>query len=70
MPKRVTSLRAQCAPRGGDLRHNYCDATILLAIAFALHLFLNGFTEACAASILAILSAIAIQIRSGMILFH
>ena len=36
-----------------------CCATILLAIALAPELFLNGCADACAASILAILSAIA-----------
>ena len=36
-----------------------CGATILLAIVFAQQLFLNGCADACAASILAILSAIA-----------
>ena len=36
-----------------------CGATILLAIVLAPQLFLNGCSDACAASILAILSAIA-----------
>ena len=35
------------------------SATILLAIALAPQLFLNGCADACAASILAILNAIA-----------
>ena len=39
-----------------------CGATILLAIALAPQLFLNGRADACAASISAILRAIAIQI--------
>ena len=45
--------------RGGRLRHNYCGATIVLAIALAPQLFLKGCADACSASILAILSAIA-----------
>ena len=36
-----------------------CGATISLGIALAPQLFLNGSADACAASILAILSAIA-----------
>ena len=36
-----------------------CGATILLAIALAPQLFLNGCADTCAASILVILSAIA-----------
>ena len=36
-----------------------CGETILLAIVLAPQLFLNGCTDACAVSILAILSAIA-----------
>ena len=40
-----------------------CGATISLAIALAPQLFLNGCTDACAASILAILSASASQLR-------
>ena len=36
-----------------------CGATSLLAIALEPQLFLNGCADACAASILAILSAIA-----------
>ena len=51
-----------------------CGATILLAISLALQLFLNDCADACAASILAILSAIALaQIkycRLGMIVFQ
>ena len=38
---------------------SYCGATISLAIALVPQLFLNGCIDACAASILAILSAIA-----------
>ena len=48
---------------GGSLRRNY-----FLAIALAPQLFLKGCADACAASILAILSASAIQIRFGMII--
>ena len=55
--------------RGWHLRRNDCGATILLAIPLAQELFLNGCADVCAASILAILSAIAIQIRLGMIVF-
>ena len=40
-----------------------CGAAISLAISLAPQLFLNGCADACAASILAILSAIASQIR-------
>ena len=40
------------------MRRNYCGATILLAIALAPQLFLNSCADACAASILAILSEI------------
>ena len=47
-----------------------CGATVLLAIALAPQLFLNGCADACAASILAILSASAIQIQLGMIVFQ
>ena len=36
-----------------------CSATILLAIALAPQLLLNDYADACTASILAILSAIA-----------
>ena len=43
-----------------------CDATISLVA----QLLLNGCADACAASILAILSAIAIQIRLWMIVFQ
>ena len=43
----------------GTLRRNYCGATILLAIALAPQLFLNDCAHATAASISAILSAIA-----------
>ena len=50
-----------------------CSVTILLAIALALQSFLNGCADACAASILAILSAIALAqfkySRLGMIVF-
>ena len=46
-----------------------CGAIISLAIAFASQLFLIGCIDACAASILAILSAIAIQIRLRIIVF-
>ena len=42
---------------------SYCGATISLAIALAQQLFLNGRSDACAASILAILSASAGQKR-------
>ena len=45
--------------RGGHLHRNNCGATIILAIARPPQLFLNGYADACAASILAILSAIA-----------
>ena len=47
-----------------------CAATILLPMALALQLFSKGYADACAASISAILSAIAIQIRLGMIVFQ
>ena len=40
-----------------------CGATMSLAIALAPQLFLNGCADACAASIFAIVSAIASQIR-------
>ena len=59
----ITS-RAEVGTRG---------ATILLAIALAPQLFLNGCTDACTASILAILSAIAqaqVKIRLWMIVFQ
>ena len=56
--KGLTSFRAQMQttvkPELGT-----CAATILLAIALAPQLFLNGCADACTASILAILSAIA-----------
>ena len=54
----------------GHLRRNNCGATILLAIALAPQLFLSGCADACAASTLAILSAIAIQLRLEMIVFQ
>ena len=40
-----------------------CDATILLPIALAPQLFLNACADACAASNLAILSAIQLRLR-------
>ena len=40
------------------------DTPILLAIGLALQLILNGYADACTASILAILSASAIETRS------
>ena len=49
----------QVTSRGGLLRRIDCGATILLAIALASKLFLSGCADACAASILAILSAIS-----------
>ena len=56
------------------MRRNNYRATILLAIALSLQLFLNGCADACAASILAILSAIALAqfkyCRLGMIVFR
>ena len=47
-----------------------CAATILLEIALAPQLFLIGCADSCAASIIAILSAIAIQIQSRIIVFQ
>ena len=47
-----------------------CAATILHAIALVPQFFLNGYADASAASISAILSAFAIQIRLGMIVFQ
>ena len=44
--------------RGGYVRRKYCSASISLATALAPQLFLNGCTDAYAASILAILSEI------------
>ena len=49
--------------RGRQLRRNNCGASVLRSyftcVALAPQLFLNGCADACAASILAILSAIA-----------
>ena len=47
-----------------------CAATILLAIAFAPQFFLNGCAGTSTTSIVATLSASAIQIRLGMIVFQ
>ena len=45
--------------RGRHFRRNYCGAIILLATALAPQLILNDCADACAASNLAILIAIA-----------